>query len=68
MCPNINKDECAICLNSLKTEGATEEIDKLYKTPCGHTFHSECLVEWGEKKLVCPYCRKELPDLVYPLN
>jgi len=61
-------DQCSICLNNLKTEEGNENGDKLYRTPCGHTFHSECLLEWSEKKLVCPYCRKNLPDLVYPIN
>jgi len=61
-------DQCAICLNSLKTEQVQDPNEKLYRTPCGHTFHSECLLEWSEKKLVCPYCRKDLPDLIYPIN
>ncbi len=55
------KDDCAICYDTLKTE--TE--DKLYKTPCGHLFHAECLREWGGKKAECPLCRQALPDFNY---
>lgn len=55
------KDDCAICFDTLKT--ATE--DKLYKTPCGHLFHADCLREWGGKKAECPLCRQQLPDFNY---
>jgi len=58
---HLLKDDCAICYDTLKT--ATE--DKIYKTPCGHLFHEECLKSWGGKKAECPLCRQELPDLNY---
>ena len=50
-------DECAICLQSL---GTTQAI---FKTPCNHIFHNDCLVtlcdtENGEPR--CPICRREL--------
>ena len=25
--------------------------------PCGHTFHSGCVLTWFEKKMNCPICR-----------
>jgi len=50
-------DECAICFEEL----LNKNTEKLYKTPCGHIFHEECLRAWGVKKLDCPCCRKKLP-------
>jgi len=57
-------DQCAICIGSF----ITESREKLYKTPCGHLFHSDCLKEWGGKKLQCPVCRTQIPDFVQPVE
>jgi hypothetical protein len=38
-------DACAICLEELQLEG--EDTTSL---PCLHSFHSECLNQWLEKK------------------
>jgi hypothetical protein len=48
---------CPICQEQLGTEQA------IYKTPCGHIFHNDCLddlcnIENGEPK--CPVCRRQL--------
>jgi len=61
---NLLLDQCAICLSGLEINSE----EKLYKTPCGHLFHSDCLKEWGGKKLVCPCCRTKIPDFVYPVE
>lgn len=61
---NIFKDDCAICYESLK--GSNE--DKIYKTPCTHIFHAECLKKWVRSKLECPLCRAKLPTLHYILG
>jgi hypothetical protein len=50
-------DLCPICQEQLGTEQA------IYKTPCGHIFHNNCLhdlceIENGEPR--CPVCRREL--------
>jgi len=45
-------EECAICLNPF--------IDNnLLTIPCGHTYHTECILEWFDKKMTCPMCRKK---------
>jgi hypothetical protein len=31
-------------------------------TPCHHVFHSVCLENWMNVKLICPLCNHELPD------
>ena len=52
-----NKTECAVCKIDV-------ECDEEYLvTPCGHVFHSECLVPWISQHRTCPYCRSDLPPL-----
>jgi len=60
----LTEDDCAICYESLK--GSNE--DKIYKTPCTHIFHAECLKKWVRSKLECPLCRAKLPTLHYILG
>jgi len=45
-----------------------KEQKKLYKTPCNHVFHEDCLKDWGLKKLECPVCRMKLPRFKKPYN
>lgn len=35
----------------------------VYRTPCGHLYHEECLKSWVQVKLECPSCRQKLPPL-----
>lgn len=32
-------------------------------TPCRHKFHPNCLRQWMEIKLECPFCRSPIPPL-----
>jgi len=61
---NILTNECAICCFEL-VEG---EQKKLYRTPCNHVFHEDCLKDWGFNKLECPTCRSKLPRFTNPYN
>ena len=36
----------------------------LFKTPCGHRYHKECLLRWMEQSDCCPLCREPLPEYV----
>ena len=38
---------------------------KLMVAPCNHVFHCECLLQWMEVKMKCPYCRLNLPQIDY---
>ncbi|XP_010265712.1 PREDICTED: probable E3 ubiquitin-protein ligase RHY1A [Nelumbo nucifera] len=45
------QDECTVCLEQFKSGEA------LVQLPCGHRFHSRCLVPWLENNAHCPCCR-----------
>jgi|UniRef100_A0A6C0IT74 hypothetical protein len=47
------EDDCSICLDKLTKNQA--------KLPCGHYFHTNCILEWVDKKnMTCPICRQHL--------
>lgn len=46
---------CLICLNSYE-----DGEDVLVGRSCHHMFHRSCLLEWLEKKDICPCCRAPL--------
>lgn len=49
--------ECTICLGSIGSDEDTK------RTPCDHTFHSECLKHWVASQTnvpLCPNCRKDI--------
>lgn len=45
--------ECSICFNNIKSyhNGIL---------PCGHMFHSDCILKWIERSSTCPLCRQSL--------
>ena len=40
--------ECSICLNEITIKATM---------PCGHSFCSDCILDWMKKKMNCPNCR-----------
>ena len=42
--------ECAICMEGLAARAWGE-------TPCGHSFHVDCLQQWLQLHVSCPQCR-----------
>ena len=54
---DMDEEECLICSEILPSVGNT-----VTKLPCGHVFHSTCIVDgWLSKHCTCPTCRYELP-------
>jgi hypothetical protein len=50
------EDKCAICMEQYKT--AT-----MVKLPCGHLYHSICIMEWLKKNNKCPLGRCPIVSL-----
>ena len=61
---NDNSEKCVICQDK-----CLESIEN--STPCGHVFHTGCLLGWLKTNNTCPCCRASLyekpkvPDLGY---
>ncbi|EEE68829.1 hypothetical protein OsJ_27603 [Oryza sativa Japonica Group] len=47
---------CAICKDDLPLAAPARRL------PCGHLYHSECIVQWLEMRNSCPVCRSRLPS------
>jgi hypothetical protein len=47
---------CAICKEDLPIAAAARRL------PCGHLYHSSCIVPWLEVHNSCPICRCRLPS------
>ncbi|KAI3443950.1 hypothetical protein Pfo_000615 [Paulownia fortunei] len=52
------QEECAVCLEQLKAA----VVETLMQLPCGHRFHTNCLVPWLEANARCPCCRMQIPS------
>ena len=49
-------NECKICFSS-------NNNDSIY-LPCGHNFHTNCILDWFETSLDCPICREEVEWII----
>lgn len=47
---DFESNECIICLENI-IKG-----DEVTIIECGHLYHKRCLLEWFEKKKICPKC------------
>lgn len=46
------QDDCIICMDGY------EEDKQAAKLPCGHTFHTACIIAWIDQgKDKCPLCK-----------
>jgi len=52
--------DCAVCKEQfqLETEDPDEQI--VITLPCGHPFHSACILPWLKSSGTCPVCRHQL--------
>ncbi|XP_058219553.1 uncharacterized protein LOC131330074 [Rhododendron vialii] len=45
------EEKCAICLDDF------EPKQLIFRTPCNHMFHEDCIVPWVKSHGQCPVCR-----------
>lgn len=50
----LEEEDCAVCLDCFKLNQV------LIHLPCGHKFHSSCLIPWLDNNQHCPYCRAKI--------
>nr|QFG73879.1 MAG: ring finger domain protein [Megaviridae environmental sample] len=50
--PVLEKTECPICFNIIKTH--VRELE------CNHVFCVDCIDEWFKKSLLCPICKRSV--------
>jgi hypothetical protein len=48
------EDECSICQKNFSKD------EKLTILNCEHTFHYDCIQEWGKYRATCPLCRRSI--------
>lgn len=45
-------DTCVICIEPLQSKQTTIILN------CNHVYHKDCILDWFNKELTCPMCRK----------
>lgn len=54
------QDECAVCLEHFRAGRGGGGGGTLMQLPCGHKFHTNCLMPWLEANAHCPCCRMQI--------
>jgi hypothetical protein len=45
---------CSVCISDVQKD------DETILLPCGHMYHSKCIMEWLKENNTCPVCRFEI--------
>lgn len=48
-------NECSVCQSNFQQGDKVSTLDD-----CQHTFHYDCISEWGKYKADCPVCRQPI--------
>ncbi|XP_054816955.1 uncharacterized protein LOC129316561 [Prosopis cineraria] len=51
----LSNNNCLICLEGFEVD------EEAVRIACSHLFHRICIVNWLQRKHVCPLCRFQLP-------
>lgn len=52
------EEDCSICLNDLVSkDGEEQKKNRLFRSPCQHVFHDNCMTKWLRNNDSCPLCR-----------
>ncbi|CAL0312000.1 unnamed protein product [Lupinus luteus] len=49
--------QCQICLEKFYGEKEDDDDVEITTMPCGHVFHSQCIIQWLQTSHMCPLCR-----------
>lgn len=64
-------DVCPICMGNLVPNAdvsPTFPRKKTIETTCTHSFHTQCLKKWLNKRTDCPMCRNNIADLLEEID
>ncbi|VAI32937.1 unnamed protein product [Triticum turgidum subsp. durum] len=50
--------DCVVCTDPLPPSAPARRL------PCGHLYHSHCIVTWLSEHNSCPICRRSIPTIV----
>ncbi|KAF7072726.1 hypothetical protein CFC21_077817 [Triticum aestivum] len=49
--------DCVVCTDPLPPSAPVRRL------PCGHLYHSHCIVRWLSEQNSCPICRRSIPTI-----
>lgn len=54
---------CAICMDEFVHVDINNDIgtSRIFRMPCNHVFHQQCIVKWLQTSHTCPLCRYPMP-------
>ena len=56
----LREDKCPICLVKYKSSDIIKEFS------CKHIFHKNCIFKWLKTSNVCPICKHEINNIIFP--